>query len=75
MIIYSLGTRCPQPIIEIAQALADHPEIHSFQLLSDDPATWPDLQAWARMTGHRVKINDEGDSSHQSKSPSYLIWR
>jgi len=66
MIINSLGKRCPQPIIDIARALAANVEISDFELLSDDPATWPDLQAWARMTGHRVE---------QKESPRYLIWR
>lgn len=72
MIVDSLGTRCPQPIIDIAQALANNPQVNEFQLLSDDPATWPDLQAWARMTNHTVAI-DEANATKEK--PSYLIWR
>ena len=66
MIIDSLGKRCPQPIIDIAVALAENPLLEEFELFSDDPATWPDLQAWARMTGHRVE---------KRESPRYLVWR
>ena len=66
MIIDSRGRRCPQPIIDIAKALAGNPTIDEFELLSDDPATWPDLQAWARMTGRRVE---------QRETPRYLVWR
>jgi len=28
-------------------------------LLSDDPASWPDLQAWGRMQEHVVKQIDQ----------------
>ncbi len=48
--VNSLGTRCPRPIIDIAQALKDLQIGDEITLLADDPATWPDLQAWARMT-------------------------
>lgn len=44
------GMRCPLPIIKLARAIRDSPEI---TLLSDDPATLPDLTAWARMTGNQ----------------------
>ncbi len=48
--VNSLGTRCPQPIIDIARALKDLQIGDEIILLADDPATWADLQAWARMT-------------------------
>jgi cysteine desulfurase len=50
----SLGSLCPQPIIDISVQIAKNPHESEFELLSDDPATWPDLQAWGRMTGRRV---------------------
>ena len=48
-----LGMRCPIPIIQLAKAIKEHAEIH---LCSDDPATLPDLRAWARMTGHSYEV-------------------
>ncbi len=48
-----LGARCPIPIIKLAKALTEHSEI---TLLSDDPATLPDLSAWARMTGNTFEV-------------------
>jgi len=45
--------RCPIPIIKLAQALKINPEVI---LLSDDPATLPDLIAWSRMTNHQYSI-------------------
>jgi len=50
-----LGMRCPLPIIHLAKAIKNSPEI---RLFSDDPATLADLSAWARMTGNSYeKIN------------------
>jgi TusA-related sulfurtransferase len=55
MILDCLGKRCPLPVIELAKALADKPVGFEVTLLSDDPASQPDLIAWARMTGNATK--------------------
>ncbi|MBI3429796.1 MAG: sulfurtransferase TusA family protein [Actinobacteria bacterium] len=55
-VIDALGTRCPQPIIETARAMRDTKISESIILLADDPATEPDLKAWARMTGNYVEV-------------------
>lgn len=47
------GMRCPLPIIKLAEAIAQSEEI---TLLSDDPATLPDLTAWARMTNNQITV-------------------
>ena len=46
----SRGKRCPAPIIDCAGAIAGVDSGESILLRSDDPATLPDLLAWARMT-------------------------
>jgi len=53
-IIDSRGKRCPIPIIECAQAIRELAAGESIELLSDDPATLPDLIAWGRMTENLV---------------------
>ena len=58
MILDCLGKRCPLPIIELAKALADKPAGFEVTLLSDDPASAPDLIAWARMTTNSVETID-----------------
>jgi len=58
MILDCLGKRCPMPIIELAKALADKPIGFTLTLLSDDPASQPDLIAWARMTGNSVETGE-----------------
>ena len=49
-----LGMRCPLPIIESAKALKSLVTGDQISLQSDDPATWVDLSAWARMSGNEV---------------------
>jgi tRNA 2-thiouridine synthesizing protein A len=46
------GLRCPQPIIDLGKTIADLDSRDEVLLLSDDPATEPDLNAWSRMTGN-----------------------
>jgi tRNA 2-thiouridine synthesizing protein A len=58
VILDCLGKRCPLPIIELAKALTDKPLGFEVTLLSDDPASAPDLIAWARMTGNSVETID-----------------
>jgi len=58
MILDCLGKRCPLPVIELAKALADKPIGFEITLLSDDPASAPDLVAWARMTGNSAESGE-----------------
>jgi tRNA 2-thiouridine synthesizing protein A len=58
MILDCLGKRCPLPIIELAKALGDKPIGYKITLLSDDPASAPDLIAWARMTGNSAEPSE-----------------
>jgi tRNA 2-thiouridine synthesizing protein A len=53
--INALGARCPLPIIMIANAVRSSHSGEVLTLTSDDPATWPDLQAWGRLTGKVVR--------------------
>ena len=54
------GLRCPQPIIELGKKIAEINSGEELVLYSDDPATEPDLSAWARMTGNRYsKIENQ----------------
>ena len=59
MILDCLGKRCPLPVIELAKALADKPIGFTVTLLSDDPASAPDLVAWARMTGNSAVTGEQ----------------
>ncbi|MEJ6573599.1 MAG: sulfurtransferase TusA family protein [Actinomycetes bacterium] len=58
MILDCLGKRCPLPIIELAKVLTDKPIGFKVTLLSDDPASAPDLIAWARMTSNSTETGE-----------------
>lgn len=62
-ILDCLGKRCPLPVIELAKALKSKPIGSQIRLLSDDPASAPDLIAWARMTENTVK--EVGESTFE----------
>ena len=47
------GMRCPIPIIKLAEGIKEFIEV---TLISDDPATLPDLIAWARMTKNEFTV-------------------
>jgi len=51
-----LGLRCPIPVIKVAKHIKDKEVGYQILLLSDDPASSPDLAAWARMTENRVEV-------------------
>lgn len=57
--VNSLGKLCPQPIIDLALEVQRSQSGDHIRLLSDDPATWPDLQAWGRMTSRSVMQIDD----------------
>jgi tRNA 2-thiouridine synthesizing protein A len=53
------GLRCPQPIVDLGKSIAELSTGDQIKLLSDDPATEPDLRAWVRMTGNDyLKLED-----------------
>jgi tRNA 2-thiouridine synthesizing protein A len=53
------GKRCPLPIIELSKKIKESELGQEVLLISDDPATAADLNAWARMTGNQVKVISE----------------
>ena len=53
-VVEARGLRCPLPVLRLARAMREAPEVNSFELRSDDPATAVELDAWCRETGHRV---------------------
>jgi tRNA 2-thiouridine synthesizing protein A len=50
----ALGTRCPQPIIDLGRRIAEVEVGELVLLLADDPAAEPDVAAWCRMRGQSL---------------------
>jgi TusA-related sulfurtransferase len=61
-VVDARGQRCPLPVIRLAQALRDDPDVREVVVLATDPAAAHDIPAWCRMRGHHlVESRDEGD--------------
>lgn len=53
-VIDSRGTRCPQPILELARAWPSVPIGGEITILADDPAAETDIAAWCRLRGQEL---------------------
>ena len=49
-----LGLFCPMPIIKTREALATMAVGQVLEMLSDDPASDPDMRSWTRRTGNEL---------------------
>jgi len=53
----SLDTRgelCPVPVIKTSKAIKEISIGQVLEVLATDPGSKPDLEAWSRMTGHKL---------------------
>ena len=67
------GMLCPKPVIETSKAIKQIEVGQVLEVLATDPASKPDLEAWAKMTRHQLLSHEE-----QAGSPAvhrFLIQR
>jgi tRNA 2-thiouridine synthesizing protein A len=48
------GLFCPMPIVKTREAMARMTAGQVLAMLSDDPASDPDMRSWAQNTGHEL---------------------
>lgn len=48
------GLFCPMPIVKTREAMAQMTAGQVLEMLSDDPASDPDMRSWAQITGHEL---------------------
>ena len=48
------GLFCPMPIVKTREAMALMAAGQVLEMLSDDPASDPDMRSWAQNTGHEL---------------------
>lgn len=48
------GLFCPMPIVKTREAIAHMTVGQILVMLSDDPASDPDMRSWAKNTGHEL---------------------
>jgi tRNA 2-thiouridine synthesizing protein A len=48
------GLFCPMPIVKTREAIRQIERGQLLEMLSDDPASEPDMKSWAQITGHEL---------------------
>jgi TusA-related sulfurtransferase len=48
------GLFCPMPIVKTREAIREMATGQVLEMLSDDPASEPDMRSWAQNTGHEL---------------------
>ena len=57
------GLLCPMPVVKTKKAIKDMAVGEVLEMISTDPGSMPDMQAWAKQTGHELlESKDEGDT-------------
>jgi len=57
------GLSCPLPVVKTKKALKDLDIGDILEMISTDAGSIPDMEAWARQTGHELlESKDEGKS-------------
>jgi len=57
------GLSCPMPVVKTKKAMKDLEIGEILEMISTDPGSIPDMEAWARQTKHDlVESYDEGNS-------------
>lgn len=49
------GMNCPMPIVRVSRAVRDIAVGDTLTVAADDPSFQADIEAWVRMTGHRMR--------------------
>ncbi len=61
------GLLCPIPVVKTSQAIKQIEVGQILHMVATDPGAPPDMDAWARQTGHEIVQKSEGDGQ-------YLFW-
>lgn len=61
------GLLCPIPVIKASQAIKEVEVGEILHMIATDPGAPPDMDAWARQTGHEIVDTTEEDGK-------FLFW-
>jgi tRNA 2-thiouridine synthesizing protein A len=53
------GTLCPMPVIRVSQAIKTIEAGQLIEMLTTDPGSVPDMEAWSKQTGHELLSRNE----------------
>ena len=58
------GQKCPVPVIKTAEAIKKIEVGQILQVISTDPGTLLDMEAWSRQTGHELIYSRQREASY-----------
>lgn len=61
VVLDAKGLNCPLPILKAKKALKDVPSGGTLEVLSTDPGSVADFEAFCRSTGHELMESSSGD--------------
>lgn len=53
------GLLCPIPIIKLSKAIKEVPVGETVEMLTTDPGSVPDVEAFQNQTGHKIQVSDQ----------------
>jgi TusA-related sulfurtransferase len=56
------GLFCPMPIVKTREAIKQMARGQVLEMLSDDPASEPDMKSWSQITGNELLSIDRDDA-------------
>jgi tRNA 2-thiouridine synthesizing protein A len=60
------GLCCPMPVVKTKKAMKDIEVGEVLEMISTDPGSIPDMEAWARQTQHDLlEAKDEGGDKYR----------
>lgn len=58
------GMSCPMPILKTKKAVDSMQTGQILNMISTDPGSIPDVEAWAKKTGNKVLSSEEKDGKY-----------
>ena len=55
------GLLCPMPVVKTSKALKELKVQQTLEMISTDPGSMPDMEAWARQTRHELLVAQKLD--------------
>lgn len=59
MLLDCRGILCPMPVIRVSQAVKKINVGQVIEMLTTDPGSVPDMEAWSKQTGHQFLSRNE----------------
>ncbi|RMH88397.1 MAG: sulfurtransferase TusA family protein [Calditrichaeota bacterium] len=59
------GLLCPMPVVKTNKAMKELEVGQVLEMIATDPGSIPDMEAWARQTGHELLLAQEEEGKYR----------